>query len=208
MNHVLEVGIGSGVVLVSALQLGAVQATGIDLEQAAIDATKALLVREGLSAKAQLACGDMWSTDAVQGQKYDFVISNLPQFACERVPEDGHLPSWSAGGLDGRRVVDAFLTGLPEHLAQNGLAVITHNIFLDLIKTQVLLSRSGLLARVAHSVSIPLSLEKSQCIHPDVLKCDNGRGVRRVGDCWFVDFDVLEITWESPAPLSYQHLPT
>ena len=61
MNCILEVGVGSGVVLASALQLGAVRATGIDIEQAAMDATTALLVKEGLGAKAQLACGDMGS---------------------------------------------------------------------------------------------------------------------------------------------------
>ena len=197
MNCILEVGVGSGVVLASALQLGAVRATGIDIEQAAIDASKALLVKEGLNAKAQLSCGDMWSVGNVQGQKFDFVISNLPQFACERVTGDGHLPSWSTGGPDGRRVVDSFLSGLPEHLDKAGRAVITHNVFLGLDKTQALLARGGLQARVAHSVSVPLSLEKLKCMNADVVKRDNGRGVHRVGDCWFVDFDVLEITWKS-----------
>ena len=196
MHHVLEVGVGSGVVLASALQLGAVQATGIDIEPAAIVATKALLVKEGLSAKAQLRCGDMWSVGNVQGQKFDFVISNLPQFACERVPGDGHLPSWSAGGPDGRRLMDPFLSGLPAHLDQAGRAVITHNVFLGLDKTHALLARSGLQTRVVHSVSVPLSPEKLRCMNADVLKRDNGRGVHRVGDCWFVNFDVLEITWK------------
>ena len=196
MNHVLEVGVGSGVVLASALQLGAVKAMGIDIEQAAIDVTQVLLDKEGLGTKAQLACGDMWSVEALRGEKFDLIISNLPQFACELVPGDNHLPSWSAGGPDGRRLIDSFLRGLPAHLRQAGRAVMTHNVFLDLIKTQALLAGDGLRARVVQSVSVPLPLEKLQCINAGVLERDNGRGIHRVGDNWFVDFDVLEITWQ------------
>ena len=190
-------GVGNGVILASALQLGAVRAIGVDIEQAAIDATKALLAKEGLIAKAQLACGDMWSVADVQGQKFDLIISNLPQFATACIVGDGHLPSWSAGGADGRRVVDSFLNGLPEHLDKAGRAVITHNVFLDLDKTRAILAQGGLQARVVHSVSVPLSPEKLQCMDADTLKRDDGRGIHCVGDCWFVDFDVLEMTWKS-----------
>ena len=196
LNNDLEMGIGSGVVLTSALQLGAVPATGIDIENTAVIETLALLVKEGLNDRVQLACGDMWSASVLYGQKFDLIISNLPQFATEGFGGDGHLTTWSAGGADGRRVLDSFLNGVPEHLAENGCAVITHNVFLDLEKTQALLTRLKLEARVVQSLSVPLSPEKLRCMDADTLKRDNGRGVRRVGDCWFVDFDVLEITWK------------
>lgn len=195
LNNVLEMGIGSGVLLASALQLGARQATGVDIENAAVEATRALLIQEGLVSRAQLGQGDLWSAAVVQGQTFDFIISNLPQFACERVPVDGHLPSWSAGGTDGRDLMNPFLSGLHRYLSKNGRAVITHNVFLDFESTQQLIGKNHMTARVAQSVSVPLPSNKLNCMNPHTLKRYNGHGVKQVGGNWFVDFDVLEITW-------------
>lgn len=192
-------GIGSGVLLASALKLGAQRATGVDIENAAVEATRALFTQEGLMARAQLGQGDLWSAPVVQGQSFDFIISNLPQFACERVPGDGHLPSWSAGGPDGRRLMDPFLNELAHYLTANGRAVITHNVFLNLGQTQHILAQCGLAARVAQTVSVPLPLQKLACLNPETLERYNGRGVQCVGSSWFVDFDVLEITWQQPS---------
>ena len=52
--------------------------------------------------------------------------------ASTQVPIAGRLPNWSAGGSDGRQLVDAFLDGLAAHLAPGGRALITHNAFIGL----------------------------------------------------------------------------
>jgi release factor glutamine methyltransferase len=112
------------------------------------------------------------------------------------VEGDGRLPSWSAGGTDGRRSVDQFLNGLGQHLAPGGLAVMTHNVFLDLGKTQAMLCPLGLQARVAFVASAPLTLNKLACLSPQVLARFTGQGIHKIGDYWFVDFDVIEISWK------------
>jgi len=182
------------VVMATLLALGAQSAVGIELETLAVQATQDLLKQEGLQAKASLLQGDMWA--ACGDDCFDLVVTNLPQFAAEHIEGDGRLPSWSAGGIDGRRSVDPFLKGLGRHLAPGGLAVMTHNVFLDFGKTQAMADALGLQARVAYSASAPLPAHKLACLSPHVLARFAGEGVHRMGDYWFVDFDLVEISWK------------
>ena len=196
-SRALEMGPGSGVVMATLLALGARSAVGIELETLAIQATQELLAQEGLQAKASLIQGDMWA--ACGDARFDLVVTNLPQFAADRVEGDGRLPSWSAGGIDGRRSVDPFLKGLGRHLAPGGLAVMTHNVFLDFSKTEAMADALGLRARIAYCASAPLPAHKLASLSPHVLARYAGEGVHRMGDYWFVDFDLVEISWKHEA---------
>jgi release factor glutamine methyltransferase len=193
-SRTLEMGPGSGVVMATLLALGAQSALGIELEALAVQAAQDLLNQQGLQARASLVQGDMW---AVCGDaRFDLVVTNLPQFAAEHIEGDGRLPSWSAGGADGRRSVDQFLNGLGRHLAPGGLAVMTHNVFLDIGKTQAMVEPLGLQARIAYCASAPLPGHKLASLSPQVLARFLGQGIHRMGDYWFVDFDLVEISWK------------
>ena len=193
-SRALEMGPGSGVVMATLLALGAQSALGIELEALAVQATQKLLDQEGLQANASLLQGDMWGVcgDA----RFDLVVTNLPQFAAEHIEGDGRLPTWSAGGPDGRRCVDQFLKGLSRHLAPGGLAVMTHNVSLDFAKTQLMADALGLQARVAYCASAPLPAYKLASMTPEVLARFNGLGIHKMGDFWFVDFDLVEVSWK------------
>jgi release factor glutamine methyltransferase len=197
LDSVLEIGTGSGVLLAALLGLGAKRALGVDIEPTAVESTKELLRQEGSDGRAQVVLGDMWQP--CEGQRFDLVVCNLPQFAAQHVAADGRLPSWSAAGLDGRGQVDRFLAGLPDHLGPQGLAIMTHNEFIDADKTRLLLE-PRLQARVAYSASAPMSPQKMSNLRPEVLERSAGRGVHQVGPYWFVDFDILEISWKPDAP--------
>jgi release factor glutamine methyltransferase len=196
-SRALEMGPGSGVVMATLLSLGAQSAVGIELEALAVQATQDLLDQEGLRAKARLVQGDLWA--ACGDARYDLVVTNLPQFAAEHIEGDGRLPSWSAGGIDGRRSVDPFLKGLGRHLAPGGLAVMTHNVFLDFRKTEAMADALGLQARIAYCASAPLPAHKLASLSPHVLARFAGEGIHRMGDYWFVDFDLVEISWKHEA---------
>ena len=193
-SRALEMGPGSGVVMATLLALGAQSAVGVELEALAVQATQDLLDQEGLRAKARLVQGDLWA--ACGDARYDLVVTNLPQFAAEHIEGDGRLPSWSAGGIDGRRSVDPFLQGLGRHLAPGGLAVMTHNVFLDFRKTEAMADAMGLRARIAYCASAPLPTHKLASLSPHVLARFAGEGIHRMGDYWFVDFDLVEISWK------------
>ena len=74
-----------------------------------------LLGELGHGATAELHRGDMWQP--VAGRRFDLIVANLPHFPMEPVEVAGRLPTWSAGGADGRCLLDPFLEGLAEHLA-------------------------------------------------------------------------------------------
>ena len=193
----LELGTGSGVVLALMLAFGAQSALGVDIEAAAVEATQKLLQQEGLAGRARVVCGDMWA--ACGNQRFDLIATNLPQFAAAHIEGDGRLPSWSVGGPDGRRVVDKFLLGLPQHLSAGGVALMTHNTFIDVAKTQALLSPLGLQARVIYTASALLSEQKMASLNPAVLARFTGCGIHPLGEHWFADFNIVEIRWMAAA---------
>lgn len=159
------------------------------------DATRRLLAAEGLADRAEVRVGELWSTCAAQ--RYDLIVANLPHFAAERADDGIHLPSWGSGGADGRRWVDPFLTGLASHLAPQGLALMTHNGFIDLERTQAVVQPLGLVARVVCSASAVLSPAKLAGMTPAVRERHQGRSIHAVGAYAFVDFDIVAIEWAS-----------
>lgn len=193
-SRVLEMGTGSGVVIGTLLAMGAKSAVGIELETQAVQAAQELLNQEGLVDRAHLMQGDMWA--ACEDIRFDLVVTNLPQFATDQIFYNSRLPTWSEGGTDGRRCVDQFLNGLNHHLAPGGMALMTHNLFLDLGKTQAILDRVGLQARAVYCASVPLPLTKLACLNPQVLARFLGQGIHKMGNYWFVDFDIVEISWK------------
>ncbi len=69
-------------------------------------------------------------------------------------------------------------------------------MFLDFNKTQALADSLGLQARAAYCASAPLPLQKLASLSPDVLARFTGQGIHHVGDYWFIDFDLVEISWK------------
>lgn len=193
VENALEIGTGSGVVMLALAAAGANHVLGVEIEPAAVAASRALLQQHGLQQRAIVVQGDMWA--ACGDGVFDLIVSNLPQFPAEQVEGDGRLVSWSAGGEDGRRLVDRFLQGLPGHLAPGGLVVMTHNAFIDTEKTFRMAEGLGLHARVANSVSAPLSAQKLAGLNPVVRDSYAGRAIHKMGAYWFADFDIVEIRW-------------
>lgn len=194
-ERVFEVGLGSGVILAALLQAGAVRGGGVDIEPTAVEATRRLLIAEGLAERAEVQVGELWSTSGES--RYDLVVANLPHFAAEQADDGVHLPSWGSGGADGRRWVDPFLVGLARHLAPGGLALMTHNDFIDLDRTQALLQPLGLAARVVRAASAVVSPAKLAGMTPGVRSRHQGRSIHVVGAYAFVDFDIVAIEWAS-----------
>src|SRR5262245_56830811 len=112
---VLEICSGSGVVLAALGELGAASLCGIDIEEDAVASGMLLLAELGHGNTSELYLGDMWLP--VAGRRFDLIVANLPHFPMERSEVQGRLPTWSAGGSNGRVLLDPFLAGLDGHLA-------------------------------------------------------------------------------------------
>jgi len=187
--RVLEIGSGSGVVLAALGALGAGAVCGVDIEHDAVEAGGRLLRRLGHA--AELHCGDMWLP--VAGRRFDLIVANLPHFPMEPVPVAGRLPTWSSGGADGRWLLDAFLEGLPVHLAPDGRAVITHNAFVGLERSQEIARSHGLSLGVQLSVLVYIPEEKLARMTPAVLRAEDGRSLHRYGPYTFGEVHIVEI---------------
>ena len=187
----LEIGSGSGVVLATLGELGAASLCGVDIEQEAVTISQALLAKLGHGASSQVFCGDMWRP--VAGRRFGLVTANLPHFPMESAELSGRLPSWSDGGIDGRRLLDPFLDGLPGHLAPGGRAVIAHNAFVDLERSREKVEHAGLSLRIAHTTLVYLPDEKLEHMSESIVRREEGRSIHRYGPYAFAEMHIVEI---------------
>lgn len=186
----LDMGVGSGVLLAALGLLGVAELHGVDADAEAVAATRRLLGEMGLAARADVRQGSLWAP--VAGGRFDVVVANLPQFAALEPSDPDHSPGWSAAGADGRAWLDPFLAGLGAHLAEDGVAFMTHNVAADRARTDEILARSGLAARTAHATTMVLDPRKSALLHPAVrARAENG--LSRIGPYEFIEVTVLEI---------------
>ena len=188
---VLEIGSGSAVVLAALGALGAASLCGVDIEHDAVEAGGLLLDELG-HAGAELHQGDLWLP--VAGRRFDLVVANLPHFPMAPVEVSGRLPSWSSGGSDGRWLLDAFLEGLPVHLAPGGRAVITHNAFVGVERSREIAQQHGLGLSVVLTTLVYIPGDKIGRITPSVLRAEQGRSIHRYGPYTFGDVHVVELT--------------
>lgn len=190
--RVLEIGCGSGVVLAALTAMGAASVCGVDIESNAIAVSTRLLDDLGYGAMSELHCGDLWRP--VPGRRFDLIVANLPHFPMQPAAIDSRLPTWSAGGADGRCLLDPFLTGLVDHIAPGGRAVITHNAFDDLERSRVLTAASGLSLRVVLATLVYIAPEKLARMTAEVLRAEDGRTIHRYGPHSFGEMYIVEIT--------------
>jgi release factor glutamine methyltransferase len=188
---VLEVGSGSGVVLAALGELGAASLCGIDIEEDAVASGMLLLAELGHGEAAELYLGDMWLP--VASRRFDLIVANLPHFPMERSDVPGRLPTWSAGGSNGRALLDPFLEGLPDHLAERGRAIITHNAFVDLERSREILARSGLVLRIALTTLVYIPDEKLSRMSGSTLVVHDDRTIHRYGPYAFGEIHIVEI---------------
>lgn len=188
---VLDVGSGSGVVLAALGALGASSLCGIDIEEDAVVTGMLLLDELGHGEAAEFHQGDMWLP--VAARRFDLIVANLPHFPMERSDVPGRLPTWSVGGGNGRDLVDPFLKGLPDHLAPEGQAIITHNAFVDVERSRELLTGLGFDMKVALTTLVYISEDKLACMSPAVLAAHGGRTIHRYGRYAFGEMHVVEI---------------
>lgn len=186
---VLEMGVGSGVLLSSMAALGAARLVGTDIAPRALAAARDLLAGQGQT--AELLAGDVWAP--LQGRRFALIVANPPQFPVITPDFPARPPSWSDGGPGGRRVLDPLLRGLRAHLAEGGHALLAHNAFLGLARTRRLLAEQGLGYRRLASSLVALPPEKRAIMTPSVVADAPPETLHQIGGYCFARVDVLVI---------------
>lgn len=189
--RVLEIGSGSGVVLVAMADLGAATLCGIDIEEDAVSSGALLLDELGHGERTELYQGDLWQP--VAGRRFDLIVANLPHSALIDPLLPGRRATWGGAGIDGRRLLDPFLEGLGRHLVPGGRAIITHNGFVGLDRSRRILARAGLAMEIVLTTLVYLPDEKLVRMTPSVLAAEKGRTIHRYGPYAFADVHIVEI---------------
>jgi release factor glutamine methyltransferase len=187
----LEIGSGSGVVLAALGRLGATSLCGIDIEEDAVASGMLLLDEVGHGKLAEFHQGDMWLP--VGARHFDLIVANLPHFPMVDTPVPGRLPTWSAGGPNGRRLLDPFLEGLSEHLVPGGHAFITHNAFVGVERSRTMLARAGLDLKIVLTTLVNVPDEKLARMTQSVLAAEQGHSIHRYGPYAFAEMHIVEI---------------
>jgi len=121
--HVLEIGLGSGVLSIGALKAGAKQVTALEINPRAKLFAGFNAVLNGVSDGLQILNGntdDIWAP--IKGKTYDYIISNPPFMPTP--PDSAHYFHSGGGGILGLDFVEKIFSQLDAHLEPNGRAQI------------------------------------------------------------------------------------
>lgn len=137
---VLDMGTGCGILAVlSALKASHVVA--VDINPYAVKCARKNAKINGVLGKVDFICGSLFDPLRV-GLRFTLILFNPPYLPSEERPEAWVEYSW-AGGVDGRSVIDKFLTFLPSYLDRGGRLLMTQSSLSDTEKTIKLLEEKG-----------------------------------------------------------------
>lgn len=122
-ERALELGTGCGLLAVLMALAGA-QVVATDVNPRALACARVNARAHGVEQSVDLRLGDLF--EPVRGERFDLVVFN-PPYLPVREPRGGELERAWEGGPDGRKVIDRFLDGLPQHLSSRGRAMFVHS---------------------------------------------------------------------------------
>jgi release factor glutamine methyltransferase len=193
MDNVLDVGVGSGILLAYLSRLGAKHLWGVDINPEALQASKDLLQEELPSVPQRLILGDMWQPFTFE-QRFDVISANLPHFPAKLNPLD--RPSTWTGG-EGRLLINRFIQGLPDRLQDNGVAFMTHHDLVGVQSTIECVQSSGLHCETVAQWTVFESPDRMSAVSEEVL-CAGRESFYYVGGYAFSEARILAITMHSP----------
>jgi release factor glutamine methyltransferase len=118
----LEIGIGSGVLSIGAINAGAKKVTALEINPRAKNYAGFNIVANGLEDHIEIRDGDVNDIyNPLKGRKFDYVISNPP---FEPTPPGINYFLHSSGGIYGLDFVENIFKGLENHLTEDGHAQI------------------------------------------------------------------------------------
>ena len=189
LRSVLDVGVGSGVLLAALGQLGAQELWGVDINPEALRAAEELLSKHVGNIPRHLLEGDMW-TPIPFDRHFDVIVANLPHFPAH-VDAIDRPKTWTGG--DGRKMIDRFIEALPKRLAPNGVAFITHHDLVGIQKTLDCVRASGLTCETVTRWTVFETPERMNAVSKETL-LEGGETLQYLGGYAFMDARILAIT--------------
>lgn len=188
MPAVLDVGVGSGVLLAALARLGAQDLWGVDIHAEALTSADQLLAEIASDNTRHLLQGDMWDPIA-PAQKFNVIVANLPHFPAHvSVPD--RPKTWTGG--EGRKMIDRFIEALPHKLTQDGIAFITHNDLVGIKHTSECIASCGLDCETVARWTVFEPPERIGAVSAQTIAA-GGESLQYFGGYAFVDARILAI---------------
>ncbi|HEY7805492.1 MAG TPA: hypothetical protein VIC30_13800 [Orrella sp.] len=184
-----EIGVGSGVCLLTLALKGYNELWGCDISPICIRATEQMLSHHAPHVTLNLQQGDLWSAFETP-LRFAVVLANLPHFPGQQA-KDTRLPNWRGG--DGRGLMDRFLSQLPTFLAPGGVALITHHDLIGLAHTEALLENLGLQATCVLRWTVHENATRMASVTDQSL-IEHCPTAQKIGPYWFMDSRILRIS--------------
>ncbi|MBU3579521.1 methyltransferase domain-containing protein [Polynucleobacter sp. 73C-SIWE] len=165
MNHVLDVGVGSGICLAALGRLGASNMWGLDISKDSIEFANQLLCSEFKKDRVNLVHGDMFEK-LDPHLSFDLIVANLPQLPIN-IGSIDRPPTWGGGG---RGLVDRLIHQLPQRMTKNGMSLIAHCDLNDFKKTEELIRSLRLHCETVYEFYVYESVDRFSKISDDILK--------------------------------------
>ncbi len=130
---VLELGAGCGLLSILAAKSGA-KVVATDINPAALECARENAADNGVSGSIDFRLGDLF--EPVDEERFDVIVFNPPYLPVEtgETVDEPLTRAWEAG-IDGREVIDRFLSELEGHLKANGRAFFIQSSLSDISKT-------------------------------------------------------------------------
>ena len=187
-KRVLDMGVGSGVMLAAAAQQGVADLWGIDVNPNALKAAASLLKRAAPDSHPRLLLGDLW-TPLPDGLRFSLVVANLPHFPGAYHDQNRPL-GWDGG--EGRQTINKLITGLEGRLEEEGLALITHHDLIGFEESRALIEHCGLRCETLLQWSVFEPPERMHSVAKSTLDSAHAQ-IRRYGGYAFMNARILKI---------------
>lgn len=144
-ERVLDMGTGCGILAVLAAVRRA-NVVAVDVNPLAADCARKNAEINGVSERIEIREGDLFDIVGPD-ERFDLILFNPPYLPLEEEQTEGWLNKAWSGGLGGRKTIDRFLDGLPDHLSRGGKLLMVQSTLSDVEETLTKLRRLRLRAR-------------------------------------------------------------
>jgi release factor glutamine methyltransferase len=150
---VLDMGTGCGILgIIAAREAGSVLA--LDLSPYAVHCARKNSILNNARSKMNFIQGDLFTS--IDGTaKFDIILFNAPYLPTEETEGKSWLERAWAGGASGRRVIDRFISGAPQHLKPNGYVLLMQSTLTNVDETVCKFGEQRMRAWVVGELAVP-----------------------------------------------------
>lgn len=151
---VLDVGTGSGLLAIVAAEK-AVSVVAVDFNPYAIRCAKKNSVLNHLSSKMTFIQSELLAPFN-ESAKFDLILFNAPYLpSAENEEEDSWIVRAWAGGVNGRQVIDQFISQAPLHLNSHGRILLMQSTLANVEESIRKLEESNLIVKIKAERKLP-----------------------------------------------------